>query len=136
MIQTTQEGSRKVCPKLLSLLLLVNQNKKQAVQVLNMIFMLFFLWTSSDKMISSMGELISVVFLEAIVNLLNQINYCQLKTVCTFELLTAFENERIINDNNYFSTQLKIALYFYLFFFLSPLQIRNFFFFLSFLHQL
>ena len=80
MIQTTQEGSRKVCPKLLSLLLLVNQNKKQAVQVLNMIFMLFFLWTSSDKMISSMGELISVVFLEAIVNLLNQINYCQLKT--------------------------------------------------------
>ena len=27
-----------------------------------------------------MGELISVVFLEAIVNLLNQINYCQLKT--------------------------------------------------------
>lgn len=104
-MQTTQEDSRKVCPKLLSLLLLVNQNKKQAVQVLNMIFMLFFLWTSSDKMISSMGELISVVFLEAIVNLLNQINYCQLKTVCTFELLTAFENERIINDNNYFSTQ-------------------------------
>ena len=77
----------------------------------------FFLWTSSNKMISSMGELISVVFLEAIVNLLNQINYCQLKTVCTFELLTAFENERIINDNNYFSTQLKIALYFILFFF-------------------
>ena len=29
-------------------------------------------------MIPSMGELISVVFLEAIVNLLYQINYCQL----------------------------------------------------------
>ena len=54
-------------------------------------------------------------------------------TVRTFELLTAFENERIINDNNYFSTQLKIALYFIFFFFFFEPTTNSKLLFLSFL---